>query len=196
MKQAFIVVALLVAIASPAAAQGTTFGARVGVNFANLSLSENNDVDTSTRTAIAIGGFATIPINPRFAFQPEILYSQQGAKANDESSGGTLKIDYVLVPLLANIGLSDGPNRVSLLVGPQIGFRTSAKADDDGEEFDIEENIKSTDFGLVAGIAANISNFVVDARYAHGLSDINDIGEGDQKIKNRVFTISVGFSFR
>ena len=47
MKQAFIVVALLVAIASPAAAQGTTFGARVGVNFANDAvLDASNNLET------------------------------------------------------------------------------------------------------------------------------------------------------
>jgi hypothetical protein len=187
-------------MASPAAAQqGTTFGARVGINFANLSLDDDAGLDTSSRTAIVLGGFATIPINPRFAFQPELLYSQQGAKVEDEfddDDRGTFKIDYVLVPLLANIGLSSGPNRVSLLVGPQIGFRTSAKADDDEEEVDAKDNTESTDFGLVAGIAANISNFVVDARYTHGLSNINAIDESDQTIKNRVFTISVGISFR
>ena len=204
MKQAFIVVALLVAIASPAAAQGTTFGARVGVNFANLSFDPDEEaIDTSTRTAIVAGAFVVIPINPRFAFQPEVLYSEQGAKGTDElGTEGTFKFNYVNIPLLANIGLSDGPNRVSLLVGPQIGFRTSAKLKVEDEELDFEEEIdldedtESTDFGLVAGIAANIRNFVIDARYTHGFSNINADDDDDQKIKHRVFTISVGISFR
>jgi hypothetical protein len=197
-KQPVILGALLLVMASPAAAQqGTAFGARVGVNFANLSFDPDQDVDTSSRTAITVGGFATIPINPRFAFQPELLYSEQGAKAVDElGSAGTFKINYVIVPLLANIGLSGGPNRVSLLVGPQVGFRTSAKAKAEDSEIDLDEDIESTDFGLVAGIAANISNFVVDARYTHGLSNMNAHDDEDQKIKNRVFTISVGISFR
>ena len=39
-------------------------------------------------------------------------------------------------------------------------------------------------------------NVVVDARYIWGLSNINADETDDQKVKNRVFTISVGVVFR
>ena len=198
MKKAIITVALLVAVlgmASPAAAQAA-FGVRVGANFANLSFDPDDEEDTSTRTGLNVGGFASIPFNARFAFQPEVLYSQQGSKASEDGFDATLKLDYVNVPLLAKINLSSGRNPVSLLVGPQIGFRTGAKIESEGVELDIEEQTESTDWGLVVGMSATVGHFVLDGRYTWGLSDVNADPEDPQKVKNRVFTISVGVVFR
>ena len=96
---------------------------------ANLSFDPDDEQDTSTRTGLNVGGFASIPFNARFAFQPEVLYSQQGSKASEDGFEATLKLDYVNVPLLAKINLSSGQNPVSLLVGPQIGFRTGAQVE-------------------------------------------------------------------
>lgn len=198
MKKAVATVALLVAVlgmASPAAAQAS-FGVRVGANFANLSFDPDDEDDTSTRTGLNVGAFATFPINPRFAFQPEVLYSQQGSKASEGDFEATLKLDYVNVPLLAKINLSSGQNPVSLLVGPQIGFLTGAKIEAEGEELDLEEVTESTDWGLVVGMSATMGNFVLDGRYTWGLSNINADPEDNQKVKHRVFTISVGVMFR
>lgn len=198
MKKAVVTVALLVAVlglASPAAAQGA-FGVRVGANFANLSFDPDDEEDTSTRTGLNVGAFAMFPVNPRFAFQPEVLYSQQGAKAKEGSFEATLKLDYVNVPLLGKIHLSTGQNPVSLLVGPQVGFRTSAKIEGEGEEMDIKDQVESTDWGFVVGLSATMGKFVVDGRYTHGLTNINSLEDDDQKVKNRVFTVSVGVMFR
>ena len=198
MKKAFIMVVLLVAflgMATPAAAQ-TAFGLRVGANFANVSLDPDDGEETSTRTGLNVGAFVTFPINPRFAFQPEVLYSQQGAEFTEEGFEGKIKVDYVNVPLLAKINLSSGQNPVSLLVGPQIGFRTGAKIEAEGEEVDIKDDTESTDWGLVVGMSATMGHFVLDGRYTWGLSNVSADPEDTQKVKNRVFTISVGFVFR
>ena len=200
MRKVVILVALLVAFASPAAAQGALFGAKVGVNFASLSFDpEDEEVETSMRTGFTAGVLLVVPANARIAFQPEVLFSQQGSKVEDPENAaneGSIKLNYVNVPLLANIRLGGGDNPVSLLVGPQIGFRTSAKAEANGEEEDLKEFTEGTDFGLVTGLSAMFRNVVVDARYIWGLSNINADETDDQKVKNRVFTISVGVVFR
>ena len=197
MKQALILVALLVAFATPAAAQsGTVFGAKVGINFSNLSFDpDDDDEDTvDSRTGFLGGIFMVVPVNARFAFQPELLYSQQGAK---ESEGdGKIGLDYINIPLLANINLASGNTPVSLLVGPQIGFRVQAKLKDDDFEEDIKDDIEGTDWGLVTGVSATVKNFVLDARYTWGLSNINALEDDTQKVKHRVFSISVGILFR
>jgi hypothetical protein len=200
-KKAVSLVALLVAFATPAAAQqGTVFGAKVGINFANLNFDPDEGVDTSNKTGVAAGVFMGIPVNSRFSFQPEVLFSMQGAELKDEEFGeeATIKLDYINVPLLANINLATGPNSFSFLVGPQIGFRTSAKIKGGGEEEDLKDDTESTDFGVVFGVAATMRNFVIDARYTHGLRNINSADEADdvQDVKNRVFTISIGLLFR
>lgn len=195
MKKAIILATLLIVFATPAAAQtDPVFGAKVGINFANLSFDPDDEEDTESRTGFAAGVLMVIPINARFAFQPEALFSQQGAKA--EGQDASIKLDYINIPLLANINLSGGSNPVSLLVGPQLGFRISAKAEAGEEEVDIDDETESFDFGIVTGIAATIKNFIIDARYLWGLSNINALEDDDQKVKNRVFTISVGVLFR
>lgn len=196
MKKAIILVALLVAVATPAAAQtDPVFGAKVGINFANLNFDPEDEEDASENlTGFTAGALIVVPFNARFAFQPEVLYSRQGAKA--EGVDARIKLDYINIPLLANINLSGGDNPVSLLVGPQLGFRISAKAEFEGEEEDLDDDTETFDFGLVTGVSATIRNFVVDARYTWGLSNINALEDDDQKVKNRVFTISVGILFR
>lgn len=201
MRKVVILVALLVAFASPAAAQGVLFGAKAGINFANLSFDpEDEGFETSMRTGFTAGVLLVVPANARIAFQPEVLFSQQGTKVEDPADAaneGSIKLNYVNVPLLANIRLGGGgDNTWSLLVGPQIGFRTSAKAEANDEELDIKDDTEGTDFGLVAGLAGMFRNFVVDARYTWGLSNINADELDDQKVKNRVFTISVGVVFK
>ena len=198
MKKAIITVALLVAVASPALAQqGAGFGAKVGINFANLNFDPDDDeFDPKVRTALTAGVLAKVPVAPRFAFQPEVLFSAQGSKAGDDEFDVTIKLNYINVPLLANIALSGGDNPVSLLVGPQIGFRTSAKIEGEGEEEDLKDDTESTDFGIVAGIAVQVRKFVIDARYTHGLRNINKDDSDDEKVKNRVFTVSFGVMFR
>jgi hypothetical protein len=197
-KKAIITFALLVAIAAPAAAQeGAGFGAKVGINFANLNFDpEDDEFDPSVRTALTAGVLAKVPVTPRFSFQPEVLFSAQGSKVSEGEFDATIKLNYINVPLLANIALSGGENPVSLLVGPQIGFLTSAKIEGEGEEEDLKDETESTDFGIVAGIAVQIRKFVIDARYTHGLRNINSIDDDDEKVKNRVFTVSFGIMFR
>jgi outer membrane protein with beta-barrel domain len=206
-KKAIILVVLLVAFATPAAAQtDPIFGAKVGINFATLSFDpEDPEEVTETRTAFTVGALMIFPMNARFAFQPEVLYSSQGAKGESEGIDAQIKLDYINIPLLANINLSGGDYPISLLVGPQLGFRTSAKfkVEEAGTELeeDVKDQIESFDFGLVTGVSATIRNFLIDARYTWGLSNIsklsiNPLEEDEQEAKNRVFTISVGYLFR
>ena len=198
MKKAVLVCTFILAFAATSSAQsGATFGAKVGVNFANLSFDGADAPDTSSRTGLVAGVFSTVPVSGRFSFQPVLLFSQQGSKVSDDIDEGTFKLDYVNVPLLGNIALSNsGDTAFSLLVGPQIGFRTGAEADGDGGTVSLKDETEKMDFALVGGVAATIRNFVVDARYAHGLRNIAKEVDGDETVKNRVFTISVGILFR
>ena len=80
--------------------------------------------------------------------------------------------------------------------GPQIGFRSQAKLKTGDEEIDLKDDVEGIDWGLVTGVSATMRNFVIDARYTWGLSNINALEDDSQKIKNRVFSISVGILFR
>ena len=208
MRFAFVLVTAFVVSAGTASAQeGIVFGAKAGVNFSNISFDEQ-DVDdeffgdTSTRTGLLVGVFASVPVNPRFSFQPEFLYIQKGASFEAEGVDGTLKLDYFELPLLADVRLNNGPNRVSLMAGPSFAFRSQAKVEGEGSddvqaEVDIEDEVEGIDFGFAVGIAVRMrNNVVVDGRYTWGLRNIDKADDSDDAtVKNRAFSISVGWRF-
>jgi opacity protein-like surface antigen len=184
-------------------AQEVKFGTKVGLNLSNLT----GDLDNSdSKIGLNLGAFAEISLSDKFIFQPELLFSSQGAKSeesdNDISIEQTLKFNYLNMPLMIKYGVTD---KFALEFGPQLGFLLSAKAKVEGtfdgetisEEEDIKDSFKSIDFGLNFGASFDVSeNIMIGARYNLGLSDITD-GEDDDdfKVKNAVFSFSVGYRF-
>ena len=192
MKKLSILTAIILFGFTSVNAQDINFGAKAGVNFATIT---GDDVESfSSRTAFHVGFVAEIVISETFSFQPELLYSAQGADW-DEGDGfeGTTKVDYLNVPLMAKFYVGEG---FSLEAGPQVGFLLSAKDVEEGEEdFDLKDYVKGIDFGVNVGVGYKMEgglNF--GARYNLGLSDANDT-EVDSKIKNSVIQAYVGFFF-
>lgn len=143
------------------------------------------------------------------------MYSAQGATESDtyedsfvrQVSESEWKLNYIQIPIMAKFYVSEG---LSLEAGPQIGFLASAEVDSDSTEtslfdgssvstsstVDAKEIVKSVDFGLNFGLGYKLDsglNFAL--RYNLGLSNIYDVSETDVKIKNRVFQLSVGYTF-
>ena len=176
----------------PVNAQDINFGAKAGVNFATIT---GDDVESfSSRTAFHVGFVAEIVISETFSFQPELLYSAQGADWDDDGFEGTTKVDYLNVPLMAKFYVGEG---FSLEAGPQVGFLLSAKDVEEGEDdFDLKDYIKGIDFGVNLGVGYKMEgglNF--GARYNLGLSDANDTDDDSFTLKNSVIQAYVGFFF-
>ena len=202
-------------------AQEVKYGAKVGLNVATL----NGDVeDAKSLIGAHLGGFVEIKINEKFSFQPELLYSMQGAKTESsysetdfgytyiETEETKLKLGYLNLPLMAKYFATD---KLYLEAGPQIGFLVSAKYDSDysyvviddsdGSIFDSESDstsgdykdfVKSVDFGFNVGLGYEFTeNMFAGARYNLGLSDINDVNGSNDKIGNGVFQLSFGYKF-
>ncbi len=202
-----LVFAVLAAFSSVVTAQEEKirFGAKAGVNFTTIVGDGTDDVDG--RTGFHIGAVVEIPIAEKFAFQPELVYSSQGFGLNiitfDDFLGAipiesTTKLDYINVPLMAKYYVAQG---FSLQAGPQVGFLVSSKAEADAiglsTEIDIDDLIKTIDFGLNFGAGYQLDmGLFFDARYNLGLSNIND-GFGSDLVKNQnaVLQLSVGYKF-
>src|SRR5690606_40376212 len=90
MKKLIFITAITIMSISAAKAQEVRLGAKGGVNFATFSGDDLGDV--KYRTGFHIGGLVEIPISEKFAVQPEILYSAQGAEYDE--SGTILGEDY------------------------------------------------------------------------------------------------------
>ena len=162
-------------------AQDVKYGAKAGLNMSNISTD-----GASSLLAFHLGGFAELKLNDKFAVQPELLYSAQGAKVG----GVDFNLNYINIPVMAKYYVADA---ISIEVGPQIGFLMSAKADG----VDVKEFFSSTDFGLNLGGGYNLNEKMsLGLRYNMGLSDVEkDLPSGAKGSKNSCVQISFGYKF-
>ena len=210
MKKLLFAVILLVAFGSANAQEKTSnvsnikFGAKGGVNFANLA---GDDADGAKMfVGFNAGFFIEIPVADKLVFQPEILYSAQGSKSEGPlfvdgsvyNVEATFKFNYINIPLLFKYEIAD---KFSLEAGPYVGFLTSAKlkAKIQGvgsETIDAKDMLKSTDFGIAIGMNYEFTDVIfANARYQSGLTEIGDAEGNNNDIKNSIFQIGLGFRF-
>ena len=181
MKKIILTIAAVFAF-GVANAQDMKFGVKGGLNFSNLTSSEGSNGLTSFH----LGGFAEFKVSEKFAVQPELLYSMQGAGYD----GGDLNLNYINIPIMAKFYVAE---KFNIQAGPQIGFLMSAKADGT----DVKDLFKTTDFGLNLGAGYNLNdNMMLDLRYNLGLSQVQDeLFPGESKSMNAVLQLSFGYKF-
>ncbi|GAL64444.1 outer membrane beta-barrel protein [Algibacter lectus] len=81
---------------------------------------------------------------------------------------------------------------LSLEAGPQVGFLVSAKQDD----VNLKDSYKGLDLGVNFGLGYKLDNGLnFSARYNVGLSDVNDVDSFNDKYKNGVMQVSIGYFF-
>lgn len=177
-------------------------GVKGGLNFSTLSgdsrqLYENQ---TKFRTDFYVGGYANYKITDQISFQPELLYSKQGAglKTNDNSKA-KLITHNINIPLMGRYEIMDGLN---VEFGPQLGFLVSAKEKyelgKENTKIKATDNFKTFDFGLNFGAAYKITDELeINARFTKGLSNINDYYpqtvNDNYKITNTYFSVGVAY---
>lgn len=181
-------------------AQETRFGVKGGANLANLT---GDYEGASSMVGFHVGGFAEIKLSDKFAIQPELLYSAQGAKVKqtffEETDKYDVKLSYLNIPVLAKYYVTE---EFSVEAGPQLGVLLSAK---EGKE-DAKDYYKSVDFGFNVGAGYNFTeDLSVGVRYTAGLSSVAKTPEGDAEfegfdvpsiaIRNSVLALSVGYKF-
>ena len=170
-----LVVALVLAI--PVAAQ-VGYGVKGGLNVATLIGDDDEGLDS--KTGLVFGGFFKIPLGPSVSFQPEVLFTQKGAK--ETRSGITIKVmhDYIEIPVLLKYDIpTQSTVTPAIYAGLSFGLIMSAKGSIDILGTSIEADIaneKSTEFGLVLGgsidFGLGTGKFVTDLRYSRGLSEL------------------------
>jgi len=157
--------------------------------------------EAEDQKAMGISLFGSADVSDKFSIQPELLYSAQGAKYEDEVLKETIKLDYLNLPIMAKFYVADG---FSLEAGPQVGFLLSAKgkveAGGESIEADIKELFKGIDFGFNFGVGYKLpSGINFGARYNLGLSNIiepdSEFNVGDVKNQNGVIQLSLGYFF-
>lgn len=203
MKKLLLTAALLVS--STFLFSQTKFGVKAGVNFANQEWkAEGVSITMSSLTSFHLMGLADVAVSPTFSIQPGIGISGKGTKFDFNGASATFNLLYLDIPVnavakfpIASVG------KFFVGAGPYaaIGISGKAKGDDVDEDatddlFDDEGLYKRSDFGLnfLTGVELN-SGITINANYGLGLSNIAQETEGDSSVKNKVFSISLGFLF-
>jgi opacity protein-like surface antigen len=194
----------LALIASPGYAQGVTAGAKVGVNFANVSVDAPDDSEFNfedqieNKTGLVVGGFVEAPITPQFSVQPEVLFSMKGFKIKDTDPDIKTEVNVVEIPILAKFKFATMSSAKPYIVaGPGFGFVASAKQKEEGfDDVDLKELdvIEKFDPSFITGGGVDINKFLVEVRYDWGLKDLDK--DSDSNLKSRTFSILVGYSFK
>ena len=186
----FLWIAASFCIFATASAQHPHWGIKGGLNVANLNVQHGAELDY--KLGVHIGGLAHIHLSDHFALQPELMYSNQGGEQNSGSTEYKTKLHYVNLPVLLQFMTGSG---FRLQTGPQVGALLSAKSKVNDVEVEVDDNYKTPDFSWSFGASyVTMKGFGVDARYNHGISNINDAP--GNKYKNRVFQFGVFYQFR
>lgn len=207
-KMVFTAVAVLVfgltnAQDAVKATSDVKFGAKGGINLANIVGDDAGDANTLV--GFNAGFFVEIPVTDKLTIQSEILYSAQGSKSEGPlvidgslyDVKATMKLNYINIPVMFKYNVVE---KFSLEAGPYVGFLTTAKMKVDVDGYgsateDMKDLVKSTDFGIALGMNYEFSDVIfANVRYQGGLTQIGDTGEGDN-IKNSVFQLGLGFRF-
>ncbi len=162
----------------------TTIQPKVGLSLANVT----GDFDSDFRVGLVAGAEFEYGASHMLGLSVGALYSMQGAKED----GTTAKLDYINIPILANVYVSRG---LAVKMGLQPGFNVSARASAKVEGVTVEgdiDGIKTVDLSLPIGISYERNRWVFDARYNWGLTKVFDEGSA----KNSVFQFTLGYKFR
>ena len=195
MKKLFVIAALMVATLS-ANAQQMFIKPMVGGTLATLT---GDTEGNKMKLGLVAGAEFGYNINDMFAVTAGALVSMQGAKSDDTPliKDVSTTLTYLNIPVLANVYVAPG---LAIKAGLQPGFLLSQKAKGDmlignnsWEEFEKTgtDGMKKFDLSIPLGLSYEISDFVIDARYNLGLTNIND--GNDEKVKNGVIMLTVGY---
>ncbi|WP_276909900.1 porin family protein [Hallella colorans] len=175
----------------------TSIQPKVGLNIATIT--KDNDADP--RLAPVIGAEFEHQVTDMVSLSAGLLYSMQGAKGNIGGVDGTVKLDYINIPILTNVYIAKG---FAVKLGVQPGFMINDKVkvsrngvtaevglENAFRQSGIDAKIKKLDVSIPVGASYEFSNFVVDARYNWGLTKIID----QSTSKNSVFQLTLGYKF-
>ena len=195
---------LLFAATSFAQTEPGTFSLlpKVGLNLSSLTKST---LEMDMRTGFCGGLELNYQLNKSFSLTLGALYSLQGCKRTANDYKGTVKIEYLNMPVLFNFHITNG---LVAKVGVQPGLLLSDRIHQErkGESEDLcfrdyvrslpeykYTNMRDFDIAIPFGLSYEFSNIVLDARYCPGLVSLFD--HWDLTNKNYTFQFTVGYKF-
>ena len=217
-----------------------TFGPRLGINFSNVNFSGGNENtetvfgntykvkedlkdDRENFVGFQAGAFFNIAFNKLFSLQPEIVYTQKGARFTGANRNfetdvldeyvSVVKLNYLEIPVLAKVTFGSDSSNFFITAGPAVSYllsgheryRISGKTTEQDAPFAYNDETfakyNRLDATVYAGIgftyASRIGRFSVEGRYGYGLLDLIDYKEkpeGIAKVSNRTISLLASYN--
>jgi hypothetical protein len=208
MQKTFLTLALVAGLAGTANAQrsirarsqpsnGVSLGLKAGASQSDLV-----GMDAGAYQAIYgfhAGVFANITLSKLFAFQPELLYSQKGAKlATGLGDFATRRFHYVDIPLAFHVNT----NGFFLEAGPQIGILAAVQDKYGSASTTVDRsNFKTATIGYLAGLGyQRKAGLGFGLRYNGEFSNVaQPVSVGaitfEPRVRHSVFQLYLTYSF-
>ena len=199
MKKIILSAVTLMFLVSAAQAQ-LSYGIKGGVNFPKLSASAlGTSTQSKASTSFYLTGYLDAQIANNLSVQPGISLQGKGGKSNNEDEKSKFDLMYIEVPVNLVYYVPAGSGNLFLGAGPYAGFGISAKIKEGktstkGEFGKAEDELNRFDAGANFLLGYKLENgFLINGGYSLGLTNITNTSV--LNLKNRVFSVGVGFQF-
>jgi|SRR5690606_15797866 len=195
MKKYFIIAFLVTATFFGANAQllpSLQFGLKAGLNFSSLKSENDRYFDASTRTGYQAGVWARVG-GAGIHFQPELYVTGKSSEAKLVESGEEGKVSFTSLdlPLLLGTRIGFGPAGLRIVAGPVVSFVVDKNIGQSLQQVTEFSEYKNQAWAVTGGLGLDISNFRIDARYEHGLSELSKNDSAPQKLN--LWTVGIGY---
>ena len=193
MKKLIAIAALLISSVATFAQQPVgsfSIQPKVGLNIASLTKTD----DADPRFGLVAGAEFMYQASDMLGVSFGALYSMQGCTGTTDELGKdvdvTLKLDYINIPILANVYVAPG---FAVKLGLQPAFcinnKVKAKSGSTSVQTDGIFDENTFELSMPIGLSYEFSNFVIEGRYNFGLTKAFK----DMDNKNSVFQFTVGY---
>lgn len=163
-------------------------GIKAGLNFSDVKVDTESNLDISGKTGFHFGVFLDIGIADVLALRPGVVYNTKGFKVG----GVDNSLTYFDIPLNAALRLGNGPGKFVIEGGPYFGLFIDGDAD--GNSLEGGEDIETTEFGYNGGVAFENDHFGLGINYKQALTDIDPMsGQGSFSAKNNIISVFLVF---
>jgi hypothetical protein len=193
----------LATVASAAAAQHVAFGLKAGpsyTKFRGIDPAQISSASNAYRLGFHAGVMAEVKVTDKFSIQPELLYSQKGAKNKLVDEIYTV-FSYLDLPVMVKARL--GETGFFLEGGPQFGYLLRATSNFMQYSYNQRDSYEKVDVGYAAGLGYQLtSGPLLGFRFNGGLTRLNrPIINGGQiraseNMWNNAFQLYAGYLLR
>ena len=197
-----------------------TFGLKAGYSLSDMLMKDGGDNvsdELSARSGFHFGPTMEFEINENFSIETAFLFTTKGISMSESesvdnvtfSSDLELNLFYMDIPVYAKAYVDFGSVRLYGMLGPYVAAGLTGKIKMEGsagpglysEEDDIswgsgeEDDLKRLAAGIALGGGVHVHSLLFEVSTHLGLSNLSPHSEYDLIAKNRLFMVTVAYSF-